>query len=145
VSEQSYDPSTPIGDQAQQGALQAQDPSQAPAPDPAPSDAGAAAPAPQAPEAAPEPAPAPAPAAQAADETHAPFLVTDGERFGFAVGSRRAEYDVPGPADAQGRATTVHVEETHLTVAWFDGVVGGVNAEDVEPVEFASVGDDAQG
>lgn len=151
---------TPIGDQAAADAGANDD--QTPVPDPsAPSspppavgtDGGAVAPGPVS--ASPDPSPAPVtaapgtdagadtpPAVEAAASSSAPFLVKslaeDGPvRYGFAIGAREVSYDVPKPADpVTGAARSEHVEFTELQVAWFDGEVGGANAETVEPAAF---------
>lgn len=134
---------TPIADQAQADQAQAgQDVPPAPSPadgapvpsaplDPAPSDPGADA---------PKPADEPAERAERqVTDTSSPTLVRELEtgRYGFVVGVRDVDYDVPGAPDAAGRATVEHVHFAELQVAWFDGHVGGCAADQVEAVKVA--------
>jgi hypothetical protein len=108
---------TPIGDQAQTG----QDAPPAPAPV--------------------EDVPAPAPEPRRATATSSPTLVKELDRtpprYGFVIGVRDVDYDVPGPPDAAGNPTTEHVHFAELQVAWFDGHTGGCSEERVEAVQVA--------
>jgi len=134
---------TPIGDASAADNGLSDPPATSPvdgAPDPSapaspPADAGSGGGA-----AAPDPAPAP----PAPDQ--APFLVKSLQeagpvRYGMAVGGRRVQYDVTVGTDPNtGKPIVEHVDFTELSVAWFDGEVGGAHADSVEPVTFAAQG-----